>query len=140
MNTRILAVNDYEFFLEFLGQHIENSNLPIFLDKAIDGKEAVEKAKKEKYDAILMNLEMPIKDGWQATKEIRALGITTPIIAWSCHDKYSVFEGCIEVGMNDYAEIGIDHFLKEIFNALERVGVKVSERFLAFSGFFSTPR
>ena len=68
---------------------------------------------------------MPIMDGWQATEAIRALGVTTPIIAWSAHDKDYVLKGCIDIGMDDYAEIGVNDFLEEIFDALERVGVKV---------------
>ncbi|MEM7361602.1 MAG: response regulator [Bacteroidota bacterium] len=113
------------FFLKFLEQHIKKNDIPILFDKATDGHIAVEKAKKEKYDAILMNLEMPVMDGWRATKLIRVFDTTTPIIAWSAHRKYFFLQECLDIGMNDYAQIDIGDFLTEIFDALERVGVKV---------------
>ena len=123
--TRILAVNDVVILLRMLDIHVENQGIPVLIDKATNGQEAVEKAKKENYDAILMNLEMPVMNGWQATQAIRKLGVTTPIIAWSGHDKDYVVEACMKVGMDDYLEIAKGDFLNDIFYALERVGVKV---------------
>lgn len=118
---KILAVNDIYIFPRMLEFIIHERGIPISLDKASNGRIAVQKAKAEKYDAILMNLEMPVMNGWQATKAIRALDTTTPIIAWSAHKREHGFKVC----MDDYAKIDMDHFLKEILDALERLGVGV---------------
>ena len=122
---KILAVNDIYIFPRMLEFIIRDKNMPISLDKASNGRIAVQKAKAEKYDAILMNLEMPVMNGWQATKAIRAFDKTTPIIAWSAHKKEHALKVCMDIGMNDYAKIDIDHFLKEVLDALERVGMNV---------------
>lgn len=120
---KILAVNDERFFIALLEFNILAQGLPIILDKATNGEEAVAKIKEgNEYDAILMNLEMPAMNGWQATKEIRALGITTPIIAWSAHDKESTIEGCLEVGMNDYIEINVMDTLQVVLETLRTLG------------------
>ena len=124
--TKILAVNDEKFFLSLLDLCIGDKGAPIQLDQAVDGEEVIEKINKgTQYDAILMNLEMPIKNGWQTTEEIRDLGITTPIIAWSAHEKQYVFERCKDVGMDDYVEIDGRTLVDDILEALQRVGVKV---------------
>ena len=124
--TKVLAVNDLECFLHFLEFAIKNQRVPIQLEMAFNGQQAIDRLTEgATYDAILMNLEMPGKDGWQATQEIRALGVSTPIIAWSCHDKDWLVDGCINVGMNDYIEIEVRGILKGVLEALDRVGVKV---------------
>lgn len=125
----LLAANDMPFFLGLLELCIGDKGAPIQLDQVINGKEVMEKIKKgNQYDAILMNLEMPIQDGWKTTKAVRELGISTPIIAWSVHEKKDAFSGCKAVGMNDYIEINSSRLLEDVLEALERVGVQVSEK------------
>lgn len=123
---RILAVNDLIYTLKIVEIEVENSGLPIEVDEVTNGDKALEKIEKgEKYDAILMNLEMPFMSGWEATEKIRELGVTTPIIAWSSNFKELKMQECLEVGMNDYIEIDSFNLLKGILEALERVGVKL---------------
>lgn len=126
--TRILAVNHLIYTLKILEIEVGKSDLSIEVDETTNGDRALEKIEKgEQYDAILMNLEMPIMSGWEATEKIRELGVTTPIIAWSLHFKELKMKECLEVGMNDYIEIDSFNVLKSILEALERVGVKVLE-------------
>lgn len=69
-----------------------------------DGNEAVLQFKKEKLDIILMDIQMPNKNGHEATKEIRLLsnGIQIPIVAITAGIMIEEKENCFESGMNDY--------------------------------------
>jgi len=73
--------------------------------EAQNGEEGVEKYKMLKPDLILMDVQMPIMNGYEATKEIRSLknGEHIPIIALTAGTVIGEREKCIEVGMNDYA-------------------------------------
>lgn len=70
---------------------------------AHDGQEAIEKIKKGNYDLIFMDCQMPIMDGYQATKEIRdTLKLKVPVIAMTAHALKGDREKCLAAGMNDY--------------------------------------
>jgi signal transduction histidine kinase/CheY-like chemotaxis protein len=72
-------------------------------DMANNGKEAMEKVREKKYDIILMDIQMPVMDGFEATRNIRnELKITTPIIALTARVFKEDEEKCREVGMNDF--------------------------------------
>ncbi len=71
--------------------------------EAINGYEAIEKIKDSKFDAVLMDLQMPVMGGIEATKIIREeLKITVPIIALTAHSFKAEIDRCLEAGMNDY--------------------------------------
>jgi CheY-like chemotaxis protein len=68
-----------------------------------DGKEAIEKLRKEKFDLVLMDIEMPEINGYEATYKIRhELGLDTPVIALTAHASEGEREKCLSYGMNDY--------------------------------------
>jgi two-component system, sensor histidine kinase len=69
---------------------------------ANNGFEAVELSKNQKFDVILMDMQMPIMSGIDATIAIRNSGINTPIIALTANVIKSDLDKCIEVGMDDY--------------------------------------
>ena len=72
-------------------------------DIAGDGAEAIEKFKKNKYDLILMDIQMPLMDGYEATMYIRnQLRSTVPIIAMTAFGLNGEDEKCYECGMNNY--------------------------------------
>lgn len=74
-------------------------------DVAENGLIALEKHEKNAYDIILMDLQMPEMDGYEATRRIRALNNSKkdiPIIAMSAHTFKGEYEHCIEIGMNDF--------------------------------------
>jgi len=76
------------------------------IDVANNGEEALNLFKKEKYDLILMDLQMPIMDGFIATKKIREIENNssnhTPIIAVTANALLGDRDKCIDAGMDDY--------------------------------------
>ena len=69
---------------------------------AYNGAEAVAKAEHNVYDLILMDLQMPIMDGYQATRLIRKFDENTPIVALTASALLKVRQEVIAAGMNDY--------------------------------------
>lgn len=70
---------------------------------ANNGKEAIDMLRLKSYDIILMDVQMPVMDGYEATKIIRGeMKITTPIIALTAHVFKEEIQKCKDIGMNDY--------------------------------------
>ncbi|TWW07856.1 hypothetical protein E3A20_30150, partial [Planctomyces bekefii] len=73
-----------------------------------NGEEAIPRAIREKFDVILMDLQMPILDGFEATKRLRAMGCQTPIVALSAHAMKEEMDRSIQSGCNDHLTKPID--------------------------------
>ncbi len=92
-------------------------------DMAINGFECIEALKQSEYDVVFMDCQMPDKDGFQTTSEIRSgnAGVINPdilIIALTAHAMDGDREKCIEAGMNDYISKPIK--MKEVDELLKR--------------------
>ena len=74
----------------------------IIVDVAENGREAIEKTATCKYDLILMDLQMPIMDGYSASSELRKQGLKIPIIALTASVMLDVGDKVYSAGMNDY--------------------------------------
>jgi PAS domain S-box-containing protein len=95
------------------------------VEVANNGKEAVEKvsASPEKYDVVLMDVQMPELDGLEATKIIRQNGFTTiPIVAMTAHAMAGDREKCLDAGMDDYLTKPINR--KKVFEIIEKLSNK----------------
>ena len=79
------------------------------VDFAVDGVDAVEKASRGgPFDVILMDIQMPALDGYGATRRLRELGVTTPIIALTAHAMNEERVRCLEAGCTDHLSKPID--------------------------------
>ena len=79
-------------------------NLNVEVDMVEDGKEAVNIANRKQYDMIFMDCQMPIMDGFQATRQIRRsqLNQKTPIVALTGFESEDERLACLQSGMNDF--------------------------------------
>ena len=117
---RVLLVEDNAVNRELIATLL--SPFDIELDTACDGAEAVEAVGRQRYDAILMDMQMPVMDGLTATRRIRDLAdraaAATPIIAMTANVLPEQVARCHEAGMNDH--IGKPINLPRLLEALER--------------------
>lgn len=116
--AKVLVVEDSEINCKLILKILKNHGL--VCDLAVNGKEAVEAYKANKYDLILMDCQMPVMNGYEATEKIRAIerenGGHTPIIALTANALSKDEDKCYSVGMNDYISkpIIIENILEKI--------------------------
>jgi CheY-like chemotaxis protein len=96
---KVLLVEDVEFNIMVAEKMLQNWNAVVEI--AGNGKIAVEKVKESSYDIILMDLQMPVMDGYTATKAIREFNTTTPVIALTASITIDIQGKATEFGMND---------------------------------------
>lgn len=99
-NISLLLVDDNELNRKIIRYMLEPSDYS--LDDACDGEMALDMVAKKKYDMILMDLQMPKKDGYTAIAEIREKGFTMPIIALSAYNGSQEKKKAYDCGCNDY--------------------------------------
>ena len=129
----ILLAEDQKINQELINEILLKYNFKI--DIANNGKEAVEKANENIYDLILMDLQMPEMDGYEATAIIRnKYSIEElPIIAITAHAFENIKKECIEKGMNDYiskpiaAQELIRKIKKNIIKEIKILGIKEND-------------
>ena len=101
---RILVVEDNPINQKVAAHILQKYGNTVIL--ANDGKEALEAFKKEEFDLILMDVQMPVMDGFQATAAIRKVERSTgkhiPIIALTAHTMKGDRKKCLDAGMDDY--------------------------------------
>lgn len=104
---KILIVDDTEWNRDLLVQLLEDD---YDLAQAVDGEQGVKAAEREKPDLILMDLGMPVMDGWEATRTIKANGElkNIPIIAVTSHAMVGDEITAREAGCDDYLPKPID--------------------------------
>jgi len=106
VGKRILVAEDNFINQEIILGLLENSK--IIIDMAENGEEAIELYKKNNYTLILMDIQMPILDGYEAAKVIRRTDQKIPIIAITASAMKEDVEKTIESGMNDHIHKPID--------------------------------
>lgn len=78
------------------------------VDEAKDGQECVDKATRGHYDIILMDIQMPVLDGYSATVQLRKAGFKIPIVALTAHAMADVREKCLSLGCNGHLSKPVD--------------------------------
>lgn len=103
---RVLLVEDNEMNRVVVSQILRQYE--IIQEDAYNGAEALDKLQINQYDLILMDLNMPIMDGYQCTIEFRKINNTTPIIALTANAFKAEIDRALAIGMNDYVSKPID--------------------------------
>src|SRR3954469_881819 len=100
--AKILLVEDNEMSRDMLTRRLEKRGYIVVV--AVDGSAGIERAKAEAPDLILMDMSLPIIDGWEATRQLKADPATTaiPIIALTAHAMVADREKALQAGCNDY--------------------------------------
>ena len=96
----ILLTEDKEINQEIFMGILEGSGINI--DIASNGKEAVKKSREKDYSLIVMDIEMPIMNGYEASKIIRTEDSNIPIIALTSNNSYQDILKTKEIGMNEH--------------------------------------
>ena len=99
---RILLVEDNEMNRDMLSRRLVRNGHEVFI--AIDGQQGVDMAMLQLPDLILMDMSLPVIDGWEATRQIRANDATRkiPVIALTAHAMAGDREKAMEAGCDDY--------------------------------------
>ena len=105
---RVLLVEDNEVNRELAEEML--ANVGLLVDTAENGAQAVERVFQEAYDLVLMDCQMPVMDGYEATRRIRedARAAELPIIAMTANALAADRERCLAAGMNDHIAKPID--------------------------------
>lgn len=120
--SKILLVEDNAMNSDMLSRRLMRRGFEVIL--AADGNEGIAKAITEAPDLILMDLHLPVLDGWEATSQIKADGRTAniPVIALSAHAMLRDRDKALACGCDDWATkpVEFDKLLEKIHTLLER--------------------
>jgi CheY-like chemotaxis protein len=99
---KILLVEDNEMNRDMLSRRLSRRGYEVLI--AVDGQMGIDMAKSETPDLILMDMSLPVMDGWEATRTLKASDATRhiPVIALTAHAMSTDREKAIEAGCDDY--------------------------------------
>lgn len=122
---KILLVEDNEMNRDMLSRRLQRKGYEVVI--ATDGEQGVEMARSEQPDLILMDMSLPVLDGWEATRAIKASPQihTVPVIALTAHAMAGDQEKCVAAGCDDYDTKPVDlaRLLVKIETLLDRTAV-----------------
>ena len=122
--TKILLVEDNEMNRDMLSRRLERKGYAIVM--ALDGQQAVDMAASEAPALILMDMSLPIIDGWEATRRIKSNAATKgiPIIALTAHAMQGDELKAKEAGCDDFdtKPVELPRLLEKIEAQLKRIG------------------
>lgn len=100
--AKILLVEDNEMNRDMLSRRLIRNGYEVVM--AIDGEQAIAMAESELPDLILMDMSLPVIDGWEATRRVKAAGATSaiPVIALTAHAMSGDREKTLNAGCDDY--------------------------------------
>jgi two-component system, cell cycle response regulator DivK len=99
---RLLLVEDNEENRDGLSRHLRRKGFEVIV--AVDGRQGVEAARSGAPDLILMDMSLPVLDGWEATRQLKAAADTRhiPVIALTAHAMAGDREKALEAGCDEY--------------------------------------
>ena len=115
----MLLVEDNELNRDMLSRRLARRGYDVVVAK--DGQQGIEMAKSERPDLILMDISLPVLDGWAATRQIRADETTrsTPVIALTAHAMVGDRDRSLEAGCDDYDTKPVE--LERLLEKMERL-------------------
>ncbi len=106
LSLKILLVEDSLDNQVLISRHLKNAGA--IVETASSGKDALKKAEEKSFDLILMDLQMPVMDGYEVAKRLRENGYSKPIIALTAHAMREDRIRCLANGFNDHLSKPID--------------------------------
>jgi CheY-like chemotaxis protein len=106
--TKILLVEDHEEIWDFLSRRLKRRGFDVVL--AHDGQAAVDTVRAERPDVILLDMNLPVMDGWTAARTLKGAPETAaiPIIALTAHAMAGDRDKALEAGCDDYHPKPVD--------------------------------
>ncbi|WP_411868426.1 response regulator [Vulcanococcus limneticus] len=125
--VRILLVEDNEMNRDMLSRRLTRKGFEVVM--ALDGAESLEVAAAQAPALILMDMSLPVIDGWEATRRLKADAATAaiPVIGLTAHAMAEDRDRCLAAGCDDYDTKPVDlaRLLEKIQAQLQRCGIAV---------------
>ena len=118
-NITIIVADDHPFFRDGLIKVLELDRRFSVVDEAKDGEELIQKVKHFKPDISIVDITMPRKNGIEATREIKELGLASEVIALSMHTDEKLILQMLQAGAMGYLEKNISK--EELYKAIDSV-------------------
>ena len=126
--TTILIVEDNEMNREMLTRRLQRNGYDILI--AVDGETGIDMARSKSPDVILMDMSLPVMDGWEATRRMKADEVLRhiPVIALTAHAMANDRDKALDAGCDDYdtKPIALPRLLGKIESLLARVAETTS--------------
>ncbi len=106
--ARILLVEDNEMNRDMLSRRLAKRGYEVLI--AVDGRQGLEMAALEQPEIILLDMSLPVMDGWEAARNLKSDAVTSgiPVIALTAHAMAGDRERCLEAGADDYDTKPVD--------------------------------
>lgn len=121
---KVLVVEDNEANRDMLSRRLQRRGFEVVF--AIDGAEGVAKSKSDMPDIVLMDMSLPVMNGWEATRAIKADTNTAhiPVIALTAHSMAGDREKAMEAGCDDYDTKPVE--LDRLLGKMSQLGVSTA--------------
>ena len=125
--VKVLLVEDNEMNRDMLSRRLIRKGFEVTV--ALDGAEALQAALAEVPALILMDMSLPVMDGWEATRRIKAEAATAaiPVIGLTAHAMDGDREKCLAAGCDDYdtKPVDLQRLLEKMHAQLSRIGIQM---------------
>jgi two-component system, cell cycle response regulator DivK len=117
--TKVLLVEDNEMNRDMLSRRLIRRGFQVVF--AMDGQQGIDLARSERPDIILMDMSLPVIDGWEVTRRVKADDVTrsVPVIGLTAHAMAGDREKAIEAGCDDYDTKPVE--LDRLIGKIERL-------------------
>jgi two-component system, cell cycle response regulator DivK len=117
--TKVLVVEDNEMNRDMLSRRLTRRGFQVIF--AVDGQQGIDLARSERPDIILMDMSLPVIDGWEVTRRVKSDDATrsVPVIGLTAHAMAGDREKAIEAGCDDYDTKPVE--LERLIGKMERL-------------------